>query len=109
MLVDDDAGEYFRAVLDYVHLNYPPLRAGSAESLRALVVNQTLADGLWRPGDEVKACVGWAPSPSSIDFEGNAWSEKALKKAKGRLEMRRRADQDDHENIQEMLGSQKAN
>jgi hypothetical protein len=41
-------------------------------------------------------------------FEGNAWSEKTLKKAKQRLEMRKKADRDDLNNILEMLKSPKA-
>ena len=36
-LVEADGSEYFRTALDYIHLNYPSLRAGSAESLRVLV------------------------------------------------------------------------
>ena len=30
-------GDYFTTLVDYIHLNYPFLRAGSAESLRILV------------------------------------------------------------------------
>jgi hypothetical protein len=41
-------------------------------------------------------------------FEGNAWSENTLKKARKRLEMRKKADRDDLNNILKMLKSQKA-
>ncbi len=34
VLVEADRHDYFRTVLDYIHLNYPAFQAGSAESLR---------------------------------------------------------------------------